>query len=296
MALPTLEFGSISITPILDSAIRVPGDVLYRAGAEHFPVLDGTRGLVSEDWAEHPEHLDPEGLFHMHFGGYLIRGVGDRVILVDLGVGPDPFAPPGMPRPYNGVLLESLRAEGIEASDVTDVVLTHLHMDHIGWASIAGDPVFTSATYRCAVQDWTALSRINPPTQALLDPVEGRLETWDADSTIFPGVDARVMPGHTPGSTAIVVSSGASRAFLVGDIAHCPHEFMYRDWAGLGDVDPQQASDARQDLADELVRTGAWAGSTHFAGLGIGRLSGEPGARSFRADVERVDDLERAGR
>lgn len=296
MTLPTLEFGSISVTPILDSAIRVPGDLLFSAGAQHFAVLDGSRGLVPEDWEKHPEHVDPEGLFHMHFGGYLIRGIGDRVILVDLGVGPKPFAPPGIPVPYDGVLLESLRAEGVEPGDVTDVLLTHLHMDHIGWASLDGAPVFSEATYRCAVQDWSAMSRINPPTEELLSPVEDRLETWDGDSTLFPGLDLRVMPGHTPGSTAIVVSSGDDRAFLVGDIAHCPHEFMYRDWAGLGDADAVQASQARQDLADELARTGAWAGSTHFAGLGIGQLSGEPGARTFDVGVQRLDDLERAGR
>ena len=69
----TLEFGSISVTPLLDSSIRVPGDHLMRVGAAHFPVLPGHRGLAAEDWAAHPEHLDADGLFHMHFGGYLVR-------------------------------------------------------------------------------------------------------------------------------------------------------------------------------------------------------------------------------
>ncbi len=290
----TLELGSISVTPVLDSSIRVPGDHLMRVGAAHFPVLPGHRGLAAEDWAAHPEHLDAEGLFHMHFGGYLVRGVGDRVILVDLGVGPAPFVPPGLPAPYAGVLLDSLRSHGVEPADVTDVVLTHLHLDHIGWASVDGVPVFGGATYRCAEQDWDFSCSAAGPVLDLLEPIRDRLETWDSDTTLFPGFDVQVLPGHTPGSSAIVASSGASRAFLVGDIAHCPHEVMFTDWVGMGDHDAVQAERSRHDLADEIVRTGAWMGSTHFPGLALGRLTPDENHRAFDYDVQQLDESGRA--
>jgi glyoxylase-like metal-dependent hydrolase (beta-lactamase superfamily II) len=292
----TLEFGSISVTPMLDSSIRVPGDHLMRVGAAHFPVLPGHRGLAAEDWAAHPEHLDADGLFHMHFGGYLVRGIGDRVILVDLGVGPSPFVPPGLPAPHSGVLIESLRRHGVEPVDVTDVVLTHLHLDHIGWASVDGVPVFGNATYRCALQDWDVACAGDGPVLDLLGPIRDRLEPWDSHTTLFPGFDVQVLPGHTPGSSAIVVSSGASRAFLVGDIAHCPHELMFTDWVGMGDSDAVQAERSRQDLADEIERSGAWMGSTHFAGLALGRLTRQGNDRAFVYDVQERDESGRAAR
>lgn len=281
----SLDLGPITITPLLDSAIRVPGDELLRAGAAHFPVLDGVRGLEAEDWAAYPEHLDADGLFRMTFGGYLVR-TADRVVLVDVGVGPHPFAPPGIPAPYDGVLLDSLRAQGVSPDDVTDVVLTHLHLDHIGWVSADGAPVFGNATYRCAEQEWRAPAP--PPVGELMDPVRERLETWDRDVTLLPGIDVRVTPGHTPGSTVVVVSSGGRRVFLVGDLAHCPHELLFRDWAGLGDADPVQAAAARAEIAEEVEHEGAWVGSTHFTGLAVGRIDGSGPSRRFSYDV--VDD------
>jgi glyoxylase-like metal-dependent hydrolase (beta-lactamase superfamily II) len=278
----SLQLDGISVTPLLDSEIRVPGDELLRAGAAHFPVLDGTRGLHPDDWAAYPEHLDGDGLFRMTFGGYLVR-TPDRVVLVDAGVGPSPFAPPGIPRPYDGVLLDSLRAEGLEPEDVTDVVLTHLHLDHIGWVSREGAAVFPRATYRCAEQEWAAPAP--PPVAELMDPVADRLEPWDRDSTLMPGVDVRLAPGHTAGSTVVVVSSGQRRAFLVGDVAHCPHELLFRDWAGLGDADPVQAAAARAEIAEEVEREGAWVGSTHFSGLAVGRIAASADGRRFDYEV-----------
>lgn len=282
----SLVLGSTTVTPLLDSEIRVPGDELLRAGAAHFPVLDGVRGLEPGDWAAYPEHLDADGLFRMTFGGYLVR-TGDRVVLVDVGVGPRPFAPPGIPAPYDGVLPESLRAEGLAPGDVTDVVLTHLHLDHIGWVSVDGQPTFPNATYRMAAQELAAVAP--PPVKELMAPVHDRIETWDRDTGLLPGVDVRMAPGHTPGTSVVVVSSGDDRVFLVGDVAHCPHELLFRDWAGLGDADPVAAASARAEIAEEAEHEGAYVASTHFSGLAIGRITDPGTGRTFSYDVTHDD-------
>lgn len=278
----SLVLGSVTVTPLLDSEIRVPGDELLRAGAAHFPVLDGVRGLEPGDWSAYPEHLDPDGLFRMTFGGYLVR-TDDRVVLVDVGVGPRPFAPPGIPAPHDGVLLESLRAQGVSPEDVTDVLLTHLHLDHIGWVSADGAPVFRQATYRVAAQELDVAAP--PPVTELMAPVHDRIETWDRDATVLPGIDVRLAPGHTAGTTVVVVSSGDDRVFLVGDVAHCPHELLFRDWAGLGDADPAAAAAARAEIAEEAELEGAYVGSTHFSGLAVGRIGRAGAGRAFSYDV-----------
>ena len=43
---------------------------------------------------------------------------------------------------------------GVQPDDVTDVLFTHLHFDHVGWATQQGRVVFPNATYRCDERDW----------------------------------------------------------------------------------------------------------------------------------------------
>ncbi len=92
------------------------------------------------------------------------------------------------------------RRVGVEPGDVTDVLFTHLHFDHIGWASTDGVPTFPNATYRCDRRDWDHFVGSDDVATARLRPVEDRFEPWDGDASIAPGVDARLCAGHTPGS------------------------------------------------------------------------------------------------
>src|SRR4051795_11550508 len=122
------------------------------------PVIDGTgrfsptasfRGTTDEQWAAHRDLLDADGMLHFAMGGFLIRGDGDRVVLVDAGLGHGQLM--GI---TGGQMIDNLAAIGVSPADITDVVFTHLHIDHIGWASVDGAPTFTNATYRAASADW----------------------------------------------------------------------------------------------------------------------------------------------
>ena len=109
----------------------------------------------------------------MAFGGFLVRA-GDRVVLIDAGVGPD------SPSPFmsGGQLLDSLARQQVSPGDITDVIFTHLHFDHVGWAP-AGEAVFPNATYRCDERDGATSSshprarpraEVDNPTSALTAP------------------------------------------------------------------------------------------------------------------------------
>ena len=60
-----------------------------------------------------------------------------------------------------------------------------------------------------------------------------------------------VAPGHTPGSTIMVISSGTARGLLLGDVVHCPVELEEDEWGGLGDVDPELAQRTKTALIRE---------------------------------------------
>src|SRR5688500_19604703 len=114
-----MKVGDIEVLPVIDGGARVPPTMAFT-------------GTTDDDWAPSRGLLGAHRLLEFAMGGFLIRS-GDRVALVDLGVGESPI--PGF---TGGGFLDSLAGHGVTPDDVTDVVFTHLHFDHIGWASRDG--------------------------------------------------------------------------------------------------------------------------------------------------------------
>lgn len=252
-------------------------------GCWHLPATLVFGGTTGDDWSPHREFLSDDGLLPLELGAFLVR-TGDQVVLVDAGFGPSDD-------PAFGRLLDGLAGLGVAPGDVTDVVLTHLHFDHVGWTGVDGTAVFDRATYRCASADWDFFCGPSPHDEDLalqavggvpaferLRPLADRFEVWDGDRTVAPGVDVRSAPGHTPGSTVVVLSSGDDRAVLLGDVVHCPAELMEDEWTGIADVDPALASRTREAWKRELEGTDVPASAAHFPGLRFGRLLPGTGA------------------
>lgn len=263
-----MRVGALEIVPVHD-------------GTAHFPVADLLRftGPRHDPWGPHQAYLTDDRALDLALGGFLIR-TGDRVVLIDTGVG---RIDKGGFR--GGALLDSLAAWGVETHEVTDVVLTHLHFDHVGWTTSAGAVVFERATYRCHPADWEHfVSGPAPEAGSVrkLTPITSRLDAFEDGDTVAPGISVRHAPGHTPGSAVVVVSHGAERALLLGDVVHCPVELMEDEWEAIVDVDPALASRTRQALARELEGTDVPVAAAHFPGLRFGRLLGATGRRSWR--------------
>lgn len=250
------------------------------------PVIDGVgafeptlafRGSTPEQWAVHQDLLDESGKLGFSMGGFLVRGRG-RTTLVDLGLGPKSFL--GI---EGGSFLTALAELGVAPDEVTDVVFTHLHFDHIGWAATPeGVPTFPNAVYRCDQADWEHFMVVHPGAEAaLIQPVVDRFEVWDRSGALLPGIDCIAAPGHTPGSAVIVVSSGADRAMMLGDVVHCPVELVDDEWASMYDVDPQLALRTRIALNRELEGSDVPVAAAHFPGLRFGRLLRGEGRRQW---------------
>lgn len=262
-----MKVGRLEVVPLPDGGARLPAGQLLR--------FTGSR---DDPWGPHQGLLEPDGSLELAMGGFLVR-TGDRVVLIDTGVG----------RIDNGVywggrFLESLAAAGVTPPEVTDVVLTHLHFDHVGWATQQGTVVFERATYRCHPADWDHfVSGPNPEAGAVrkLSPIAGRLEPFAGDAEVAPGVSVRHAPGHTPGSAVVVISDGDYRAVLLGDAVHCPVELVEDDWEAVMDVDPALAARTREALARELEGTDVPVVAAHFPGLRFGRLLPGKGRRRW---------------
>jgi glyoxylase-like metal-dependent hydrolase (beta-lactamase superfamily II) len=315
-----MKVGAIEIQPVLDGMIV---SQLWSTKP-----IDDPAALAWQD--QHPAQyrmFRPDGLLESTLGGFLVR-TADRIVLVDAGAG-QPFAD-GYTAPVidadddhdpiaavfrrrgvpdhvirqladmfgrvqleQGRLPASLAALSVRPDDVTDLVFTHLHFDHIGWASADGAPFFPNATIRCAAADLAYfLPRAEeeettsqvfraPKAPERLAPVLDRIETWDADGALMPGVDVRLAPGHTPGSSVVVISDGPQRALLLGDVIHCPLELMDDDFNLLVDHDQELANRVREAYARELEGTDVAVSAAHFPGLRFGRLLAGEGTRRW---------------
>jgi glyoxylase-like metal-dependent hydrolase (beta-lactamase superfamily II) len=270
-----MKIGEYTIDPVLDGVMRIPATAAFPTTSE-------------SDWAPHRDLLDENGRIGLSLGGFLLRG-GGRTVLVDAGLGH--FDMNG--RQLGGQMLDNLAALGVKPADVTDVIFSHLHLDHVGWASDEGKPVFTNATYRCDQREWDYW--ITGPKEAMrgvsedffkkqqdaMKPAADRMEMWSTDTTILPGINVQHAPGHTPGSAILVLSGGTQRAVLMGDVVHCPVELLDEEWGGLGDVDPELAKATRNAAARELEGSDTLVSAAHFPGLSFGRLLQGEGKRRW---------------
>ena len=266
VAQATLTVGAVQVTAVCDVTANFPAP-LERA----FPLVEAAA------WApwrrRHPGAFSGTDRWRLRDWCFVVRA-GDRAVLVDTGVG-GPGAPGASWIGTPGRLPEELAAAGVEPDEIDLVVLTHLHLDHIGW-NLAWDgdrarPLFPGARYLVQRADWElfatygdeddreAFVRCVAPLQAL-----GVAELLEGDRTLDAELSLLHTPGHTPGSQSLLVRSGEEAALLWGDVANHPAQVGEPEWGPGSDVQPEVARGTRRRLLDQLESEGMWLAPAHF--------------------------------
>lgn len=234
--------------------------------------------LPQAPWDSHKDLLDADGNFDIDFGCFLVR-TKDLTVLVDAGLGPVT-----MPPFRGGDLPGNLAAHGVTPEDVDLVLLTHLHVDHIGWTVQDGKIYFPNARVRFGAQDVDQFIRTENPdgfTAPIYEVLEaaGVLDPIDADGEVAPGISTVHSPGHTLGHRHVVISSGDQRVFMLGDAVTCPIQLGDSEWSAMSDIDPKMSARSREALYLELEGTNDVAAPSHFPGLQFGRVLRGEGRR-----------------
>jgi glyoxylase-like metal-dependent hydrolase (beta-lactamase superfamily II) len=209
---------------------------------------------------------------------------GGQTILIDSGLGVEY---PDFPRA--GQLGLRLEAAGIDLGSVTDVVLTHMHFDHVGGLLVDGvkeqlRPDLRIHVAAAEIKFWKSpdFSRTAiPPDMAdmirrtakrFLDEYHSRLRPFEAEHEVAPGVVVARTGGHTPGHSVVRLASRGDRLMFAGD-AVFPVSFEHPDWHNGFEHDPEEAARVRVRLLQELAATGATLMATHLPFPSIGRVA-----------------------
>jgi glyoxylase-like metal-dependent hydrolase (beta-lactamase superfamily II) len=262
----SLTLGDFQIDTLSDGNLVLPGDfILGGMPQDEMAAIVAKYGLPTDQ-------LTPP------CNVTLLRD-GTNTVLFDVGAGPD-F------QPSAGKLLEAFDALGLTVEDVTHVLFTHAHPDHLwGLLDEFDEPLFPNAKHMIGQAEfdyWTDPDTVNTIGEARTTFAVGaarRLEVI-ADATTFisdgaevlPGVAAHLTAGHTPGHMAFELRSGSEAVMVVGDAIGNHHVAFERpDWASGSDQDKDMAAATRLRLLDRLASEQMALIGFHLPGGGIGR-------------------------
>ena len=271
----TLSLGSMQIDTISDGHLVLPGDFILG------PMPQDQLAPILKQYALDRARLSPE------CNMTLVRDE-NRVILFDVGSGPN-F------QPTAGKAIEALEALDLSAEDVTHVIFTHAHPDHLwGLLDDFDDPLFSDATYMMGKTEWDYW--MDPNTvdtigesrttfavgaQRRLEAIEDAITWFGDDEEILPGIASRASFGHTPGHMAFEVRSGSESVMIVGDAIGNHHvAFEKPGWSSGSDQDMEQAAKTRLSLLDQITTQKMQLIGFHLPNGGLGRA--ERTADGFR--------------
>lgn len=260
---------------------------------EIIALSDGTvpvdaKGLLNND-SKIPALLKKEFLtdtVETSINTYLIRA-GKRLILVDAGSG-NLFGPH-----IGGALVKSFQKAGFKPEDVTDILITHIHLDHTGGLTVAGKMIFPNAVVHInqkEVDFWKRREKVNDlDTRAITSNMQpylsfktyldaGRVKTFKSDTTLFPGLSTHEYAGHTPGHTVYALDSKGKKLVFWGDLIHVAAiQFSDLGIPNEYDVDKMKAIAQRKKAYAQAADGGYFVAADHISFPGIGHVRRDDG-------------------
>jgi glyoxylase-like metal-dependent hydrolase (beta-lactamase superfamily II) len=209
----------------------------------------------------------------------VVLKIGREIVLIDAGGSPT-----------SGRLRANLAHAGYKPEQITGVVVSHAHSDHIGGLlDASGKPAFPNAKIFISKTEhafWSGPAD-SPNTRMPAEQVKGmaaaaaktfaalkdRLELVAPGDKILGGLDLIDGNGHTPGHLCVAVESENDRLFVMGDLVH-HHVAMFHnpDWTIAFDTDPKAAAAARKRIFPALASDRTLVLAYHLPWPGFGRI------------------------
>jgi glyoxylase-like metal-dependent hydrolase (beta-lactamase superfamily II) len=269
-----VQIGTIEVLVISDGVLPLPTAMLGH----------NVKPAARAAWLR--DMFLPPDAFDWSLNVVVVRS-GDQTILVDAGLGLDP----DLNLPRAGQLIKRLEAAGIDLSSVTDVVLTHMHMDHVGGLLVDGvkeqlRPDLRIHVAAAEVKFWESpdFSHVSMPpgfpdalratAKRFANEYRSQLRTFEDEHEVAPGVVVHRTGGHTPGHSVVRLASGNDRLTFAGDAVFAVG-FEHPEWHNGFEHDPEEAARVRLRLLRELAETGEMLVATHLPFPSVGRVAAE---------------------
>jgi glyoxylase-like metal-dependent hydrolase (beta-lactamase superfamily II) len=268
----SFKHGVFDLTVVSDGTLQLPLAIVSPdAKPEELKALMGTAVQAGDTFA-------PEV-------NVVVAKSGSDIIMFDTGAGG------GMGKTA-GLLMESLKAAGLDAAAITKVVFTHAHPDHLfGAVGADGKLAFPNASFHMAENElnfWAApdlASKMPEAMQGMVKGIQGNLAvlkekivTFKTGVELLPGVGVIDTAGHTPGHVSFELAGGDS-LILVGDAIAVPSVFFaHPEWKFGFDADGETAGKNRRKLLDMSASGKKAMLGYHWTYPGLGRAQAKDGA------------------
>jgi glyoxylase-like metal-dependent hydrolase (beta-lactamase superfamily II) len=271
------KVGSIEVTALYDGIWHKPHDPAFIKNAS---VAETKEALAQ---AGLPTDVMPIPLT------VVILTMGDKHVMIDSGSG-------AQWQPTAGRLHENMAKAGIDPKKIATILISHFHPDHIFglMEKVTNKPVFPHAELIVAKSEydwWTAPGRVEKlpeARKALGKRIQTVFPTWknftliDKDREVLPGIELVKAPGHTPGHSVFIVSSGDQQLMISNDTAYVPALLApHPDWQGAYDQDGPLAVTTRTTIIDRVIADKMMVCGAHFPFPGAGSFAKDGAAYAF---------------
>lgn len=197
-----------------------------------------------------------------------------------------------------GRFLKNLNSAGIKADEVTDVFITHLHVDHIGGILDAdGRIVFKNATYYLSQKEYTFWMSKNPDfsksknknsnegsvalARNTISAIKEKLNLYNFGETFFDCITTDLAEGHTPGHPILKIFSAHQLLTHIVDTVHTTLLLSYPEWGTQWDIDFDKGVSTRKKILEDQSLSKSLTMSCHLPWPGLGYITKNGGGYSW---------------